>query len=153
MYNLEVELEMLPVAPPPVPRELTEEETDKLYRQREAVLRELRVFLRDATNKLLAERKFKEFTKPVDSEEVGVVMVDIVCVCVCVTIRFPVHSVLFTVFVSTYCHTSCQVPDYYQIIANPMDLSTVMRKIDEHRYTLPREWLQDVDLITRNALE
>ena len=40
--------------------------------QRESVLRELRVFLRDATNKLLAERKFKEFVKPVDPEEVRI---------------------------------------------------------------------------------
>ena len=61
----------LPKAPPPPPRELTQDENDRLCRQREAVLRELRVFLRDATNKLLAERKFKEFTKPVDSEEVN----------------------------------------------------------------------------------
>ena len=29
------------------------------------------MFLRDATNKLLAERKFKEFIRPVDSEEVS----------------------------------------------------------------------------------
>ena len=63
--------EPLPLAPPLLPRELTETETDKLCRQREAVLRELRVFLRETTNRLLAERKFKEFTKPVDSEEVG----------------------------------------------------------------------------------
>ena len=66
----EVELEKLPVAPPPIPRELSQEEMSRLCRQREAVLRELRVFLRDATNKLLAERKFKEFTKSVDAEEV-----------------------------------------------------------------------------------
>ena len=38
--------------------------------QRESVLRELRMFLRESTNKLLAERKFKEFTQPVDPEEV-----------------------------------------------------------------------------------
>ena len=34
-----------------------------------------------------------------------------------------------------------------------MDLGTVMKKIDEHRYTVPKRWLQDIDLITRNALE
>ena len=62
--------EQLPVAPPPKPRELTEDELKKMDRQSESVLRELRMFLRDATNKLLAERKFKEFTHPVDPEEV-----------------------------------------------------------------------------------
>ena len=58
------------MAAPPKPRELNKDEVGRIVRQREAVLRELRVFLRDATNKLLAERKFKEFVKPVDPEEV-----------------------------------------------------------------------------------
>lgn len=110
----ETEHEPLPVAPAPPPRELSQVESDRVTKQREAVLRELRVFLRDATNKLLAERKFKEFTKPVNSEE---------------------------------------VPDYYEIIVNPMDLSTVMKKIDEHSYTTPKQWIKDIDLITINALE
>ena len=72
--HVAVELEVLPVAPPPKPRELTEGEVEKIEKQREAVLRELRVFLRDATNKLLAERKFKEFAKPVDPEEVKIAL-------------------------------------------------------------------------------
>lgn len=58
------------MASPPKPRELSKEELSRVLHQREAVLRELRVFLRDATNKLLAERKFKEFVKPVDPEVV-----------------------------------------------------------------------------------
>lgn len=65
-----MEYTALPKASPPPPRELSEGEVKYLCKQRESVLRELRVFLRDATNKLLAERKFKEFTKPVDTEEV-----------------------------------------------------------------------------------
>ncbi len=64
-------LEELPVAPSPQSRKLTNEELTKIEKQREAVLRELRIFLRDTTNKLLAERKFKEFVKPVDPEEVS----------------------------------------------------------------------------------
>ena len=48
---------------------------------------------------------------------------------------------------------SLQVPDYYDIIAEPMDLSMIMKKVDEHRYTVPKLWLNDVDLITRNSLE
>ena len=58
------------MAPPPKPRELSQVELDRIEQQRQAVVRELRVFLRDVTNKLLAERKFKEFTKPVNAEEV-----------------------------------------------------------------------------------
>ena len=50
--------------------------------------------------------------------------------------------------------TCClQVPDYYQVVSHPMDLSTVMKCIDEHCYETPGEWLGDIDLITRNALE
>jgi len=63
-------MEQLEIAAAPEPRELTESERQKIQKQRDAILRELRVFLRDITNKLLAERKFKEFTKPVDPEEV-----------------------------------------------------------------------------------
>jgi SpoVK/Ycf46/Vps4 family AAA+-type ATPase len=110
----ELMVEELPKAAPPPPQELTEVEKKKLIVRREATLRELRVFLRDSTNKLMAERKFKEFTKPVDPDEVY---------------------------------------DYYDVIHNPMDLSTVMKKIDERCYQTAKEWLQDIDLITRNALE
>ena len=53
----------------------------------------------------------------------------------------------------THYHLSKQVPDYYDIITEPMDLSTVMKKIDEHQYITPSSWLADIDLITRNALE
>ena len=64
----------LPLAPPPKSRQLAPGELNKMDRQRDSVLRELRIFLREATNKLMAERKFKEFTRPVGPEEVGVVM-------------------------------------------------------------------------------
>lgn len=63
-------METLPVAPNPVQRDLTREELDKLDKQRHAVMRELRIFLRDITNKLIAERKFKDFVNPVNCEEV-----------------------------------------------------------------------------------
>ena len=36
----------------------------------ENTLRELRIFLREITVKLMSDRKFKEFYKPVDLEEV-----------------------------------------------------------------------------------
>ena len=68
-------MEQLAVAAAPEPRELTQTEQERVSKQRQAILRELRVFLRDLTNKLLAERKFKEFTKPVDPEEVITILV------------------------------------------------------------------------------
>ncbi|XP_039974151.1 ATPase family AAA domain-containing protein 2-like isoform X2 [Xiphias gladius] len=107
-------LEMLPVAPPPPPRQLTEEETQKLEEQEEDTLRELRLFLRDVTNRLSQDKRFKAFTKPVDLDE---------------------------------------VPDYAEVIKKPMDLSTVLSKIDLHQYGTVKEFLQDVDLIWQNALE
>ncbi|XP_037533049.1 ATPase family AAA domain-containing protein 2 [Nematolebias whitei] len=63
-------LEVLPVAPPPPPRQLTEEECRRLDEQEEDTLRELRLFLRDVTNRLAQDKRFKAFTKPVDLEEV-----------------------------------------------------------------------------------
>ncbi|KAJ4930997.1 hypothetical protein JOQ06_025298 [Pogonophryne albipinna] len=107
-------LEVLPVAPPPTPRQLTEEETQRLAEQDEGTFRELRLFLRDVTNRLSQDKRFKAFTKPVDLEE---------------------------------------VPDYAEVIKQPMDLSTVLSKIDRHQYETVKEFLYDVDLIWQNALE
>lgn len=71
-------LEVLPVAPPLPPHELTEEEALRLEEQEEDTLRELRLFLRDVTNRLSQDKRFKAFTKPVDLEEVAVQLFKIV---------------------------------------------------------------------------
>ncbi|CAJ1062032.1 ATPase family AAA domain-containing protein 2-like isoform X2 [Xyrichtys novacula] len=63
-------LEVLPVAPPPPRRKLTKEEIQRLEEQEEDTLRELRLFLRDVTNRLSQDKRFKAFTRPVDLEEV-----------------------------------------------------------------------------------
>ncbi|KAM4633071.1 ATPase family AAA domain-containing protein 2 isoform 2-T2 [Polymixia lowei] len=107
-------LEVLPVAPPAPPRQLTLKETQRLEEQEEGTLRELRLFLRDVTNRLSQDKRFKAFTKPVDLDE---------------------------------------VPDYAEVIQQPMDLSTVLSRIDLHRYVTVKEFLYDVDLIWQNALE
>ncbi|KAM4793754.1 ATPase family AAA domain-containing protein 2 isoform 3-T3 [Cyanocitta cristata] len=107
-------LEVLPVAPPPKPRQLTEEEIRQLEEQEEDTLRELRIYLRDVTHRLVIDRRFRAFTKPVDPEE---------------------------------------VPDYNAVIKQPMDLSTVLSKIDTHQYPTARDFLKDIDLICSNALE
>ncbi|XP_053394851.1 ATPase family AAA domain-containing protein 2-like [Mercenaria mercenaria] len=107
-------LEVLPKAPPPEPRKLTDQELKKLHDHEEATLTELRLFLRDTLNKLGRDRKFFIFTKPVDIED---------------------------------------VPDYYEIIKKPMDLSTMMSKIDLHHYQSVKEFLADIEQICMNALE
>ena len=63
--------EVLPVAPTPPPRQLTELELQKVREDEENTLRELRIFLREIHTKLLVDRRFKEFSKPVDLEEVN----------------------------------------------------------------------------------
>lgn len=45
------------------------------------------------------------------------------------------------------------VPDYYEIVKQPMDLNSMLNKIDNEMYQTAREFLDDVDLIWRNALE
>lgn len=107
-------LEVLPKAPPPEPRKLTDVELRKLQEHEESTLTELRLFLRDTLNKLGRDRKFFIFTKPVDIED---------------------------------------VPDYYDIIKKPMDLSTMMSKIDLHQYQSVKEFMEDIDQICLNALE
>nr|XP_033789639.1 ATPase family AAA domain-containing protein 2 isoform X3 [Geotrypetes seraphini] len=107
-------LEVLPVAPPPEPRQLTAEELKRLEEQEEDTLRELRLFLRDVTHRLAIDKRFRAFTKPVDPEE---------------------------------------VPDYVTVIAQPMDLSTIISKIDLHKYQTVKDYLKDIDLICSNALE
>lgn len=107
-------LEVLPVAPPPEPRQLTAEELKRLDEQEEDTLRELRLFLRDVAHRLAIDKRFRAFSKPVDLEE---------------------------------------VPDYVTVIAQPMDLSTIISKIDLHKYHTVQEFLRDIDLICSNALE
>ncbi|KAM6974318.1 ATPase family AAA domain-containing protein 2-like [Tautogolabrus adspersus] len=63
-------MEILPLAPPPPPRLLPDEERRRLEEQEEDVLRELRLFLRNVTERLSLDRRFKAFAKPVDIEEV-----------------------------------------------------------------------------------
>lgn len=46
-----------------------------------------------------------------------------------------------------------EVSDYLEVIRQPMDLSTVMTKIDKHQYLTAKDFLWDVDLISNNALE
>lgn len=46
-----------------------------------------------------------------------------------------------------------EVPDYVTVIKQPMDLSSVISKIDLHKYLTVKDYLKDIDLICSNALE
>ncbi|XP_063087899.1 ATPase family AAA domain-containing protein 2B isoform X5 [Cavia porcellus] len=107
-------MEVLPLALPAPPRQLSESEKNRMEDQEENTLRELRLFLRDVTKRLATDKRFNIFSKPVDIEEVS---------------------------------------DYLEVIKEPMDLSTIITKIDKHNYLTAKDFLQDIDLICSNALE
>lgn len=44
-----------------------------------------------------------------------------------------------------------QIPDYYQIVKKPMDLSTIKRKLDTGQYSDPWQYVDDVWLMFENA--
>ncbi|XP_019638886.1 PREDICTED: ATPase family AAA domain-containing protein 2-like isoform X1 [Branchiostoma belcheri] len=46
-----------------------------------------------------------------------------------------------------------EVPDYLEVIKTPMDLSTMMTKIDKHCYENTSEFMTDLNLVCSNALE
>ncbi|XP_018330905.1 ATPase family AAA domain-containing protein 2 [Agrilus planipennis] len=46
-----------------------------------------------------------------------------------------------------------EVPDYTSIIKQPMDLETMMTKVDFYRYECAKDFLDDIELIVQNALE
>lgn len=43
------------------------------------------------------------------------------------------------------------IPDYFNIIKNPMDFSTIRKKLDDKKYTNPEEFAEDVRLVFSNA--
>lgn len=43
------------------------------------------------------------------------------------------------------------IPDYFDIVKKPMDLSTVKRKLDTGQYSDPWEYVEDVWLMFENA--
>lgn len=63
-------MEVLPLALPSPPRQLSESEKNRMEDQEENTLRELRLFLRDVTKRLATDKRFNIFSKPVDIEEV-----------------------------------------------------------------------------------
>nr|CAH8863858.1 unnamed protein product [Trichobilharzia regenti] len=46
-----------------------------------------------------------------------------------------------------------EAPDYYDVIKQPMDLGVIRDKIDTHQYNNVNDFMKDVELIYRNALE
>lgn len=48
-----------------------------------------------------------------------------------------------------------KVPDYYKIIKNPMDLSTIKKRLQEeyYMYTKPEDFVADFRLIFQNCAE
>jgi transcriptional activator SPT7 len=47
--------------------------------------------------------------------------------------------------------TKSEVPDYYDVIHNPMDLQTMMKRVKQKQYKSKREFKDDLDLIWSNC--
>lgn len=45
------------------------------------------------------------------------------------------------------------MPDYYDVISNPMDLSTIRNKVHKYEYTSSSQLLDDMRLIFTNCVE
>ena len=45
-----------------------------------------------------------------------------------------------------------EAPGYFDIVKIPMDISTVLRKLNENVYNNTQEWKNDVNMITNNAI-
>ncbi|NXH79892.1 TAF1 factor, partial [Edolisoma coerulescens] len=45
------------------------------------------------------------------------------------------------------------VPDYYKVIANPMDLETIRKNISKHKYQNRETFLDDVNLVLANSIK
>lgn len=108
-----MEEEQIAAVPIPESRELTEREEKRLKRKEEALLRELRIFLRSIWNKINREPKFFMFRMPVDVEEVY---------------------------------------DYLDLVQTPMDFDQILHKLDDGAYSCAQDFLDDVDLISENAI-
>lgn len=63
------------------------------------------------------------------------------------------YSSLFRFYMFTKPVDTEEVPDYTKIIKQPMDLETMMTKVDFHRYECAKDFLSDIELIVQNALE
>ena len=45
------------------------------------------------------------------------------------------------------------IPKYFEIITNPMDLSTIERKLNQGRYSTPQEFIDDFNLMVENCVK
>ena len=48
-------------------------------------------------------------------------------------------------------HFLFQVPDYYEIVANPIDLETMREKVNGCQYSEYQEFIEDIDQLFTNA--
>ena len=49
-------------------------------------------------------------------------------------------------------HVALGLPDYPKVIKRPMDLGTIQRRLDAHRYQHPSEFVDDMRLVWSNAV-
>jgi hypothetical protein len=62
------------------------------------------------------------------------------------------NSPLCCIFASPIDPKASWAAEYFRVIPNPMDLSTVLQKIESREYGSTSEWYSDMNLIWQNAM-
>ena len=73
------------------------------------------------------------------------------CQSVMKELQKKVHEPYSYPFIAPVDAVALQIPDYYKIIKNPMDLGTIETKLKEQQYTSADEFYADVKLIFKNC--
>lgn len=55
------------------------------------------------------------------------------------------------IFANPVDHVALNIPDYPNIVKNPMDFSTIKTKLKEHKYERIQEFMSDMELIFHNC--
>ncbi|PHH52554.1 Bromodomain-containing factor 1 [Ceratocystis fimbriata CBS 114723] len=73
------------------------------------------------------------------------------CEEVLVEIRHPRHYAINAAFLEPVDPVALDIPNYFQVVKKPMDLSTIASKLQASEYQSPKQFISDFDLMFRNC--
>lgn len=103
------------------------------------------VLLRSTLDQLQEKDTAKIFSQPVNLSEVGAVRKQSASLYICIGVTLTRLTILFPWFT--------EVPDYLEFISQPMDFSTMRKKLEGHAYCSIADLEKDFDLVISNCLK